>query len=456
MADLLYITAGLTGAVNAGDEMACRLQQAGHTVTIASHRDLRDRIEAAGFPFVHLQADEDALSELSHRIESAGRVRALPDAWRLRKQFVHSTELAGVVGAAKPDGLIIDVEAHYAVLATRHLQIPTMLKSCWFSLTRRRGIPPLHSPMPLPATFAERRQADLAWGRALGERLADNTIRQLSPQRLMRRVAPFRYNTIARSDLRAVAKANDVSLRALTSQTNWLRPHLYPSLPMITTTAAELDFGFETNPLVHSVGPMVRRDRAESATTEADHARWRDFRDRNTQRNRPLLYCSFGTMLENADVTRKVIDVVKRRTDWDLVLGGGGLTADEDHAPNIIEFNYAPQLSVLQSADVAIGHAGINSINECMVFGVPMLVDTDGAVDQPGCAARVQHHGIGLSASLREIDDTQIELLIEELLTSSKIRSRTIEFQSIVKRYESDAVLESLAKRLIAGRLNGQ
>ena len=42
--------------------------------------------------------------------------------------------------------------------------------------------------------------------------------------------------------------------------------------------------------------------------------------------------------------------------------------------PNIRAYSFVPQLEVLQHADLFITHAGMNSVNEAMYHGVPMLV----------------------------------------------------------------------------------
>lgn len=62
---------------------------------------------------------------------------------------------------------------------------------------------------------------------------------------------------------------------------------------------------------------------------------------------------------------------------------------------NIFACSFVPQLDVLQQADLFITHCGMNSVNEAMSFGVPMLA-LPIINDQIGNANRIVELGIGL------------------------------------------------------------
>jgi len=451
MARLVYLTNGLTGGLNVGIEIAHRLRNAGHEIAFVGHRDLAGRINTEGFEYTRLVADDQALAELSRSLQRIGSVRSVPDAWRLRQKLISSTEIDTAVRAAKPDGLLIDVEAHYAILATRPLGLPTIIKADWFSINRRRSVPPLHSGLGLATTPAERRAVQATWAKALGQRLAQNTVGQLHPRRLARRIAPFRYDTIARSDLRPVARARGLQLRSITTQTNWLYPHTYNDLPLMTSTASELDFGVD--PGLHYVGPLVQHDRTEPSVTTVERDQWDDFKKQNAASGKPLVYCSFGSMFDAKPTSiDTVMAMAQARPDWDLVVGWGGQVPSQPTPANVLELHYAPQTSVLEAADVAIGHGGINSINECVTYGVPMLLDPLGR-DQPGCAARVEHHGIGVRASLNELSVSELERHVEYLLNDGGTSRRMSAMQQAFARYRTDQVLESVIERLFSDHL---
>ena len=67
----------------------------------------------------------------------------------------------------------------------------------------------------------------------------------------------------------------------------------------------------------------------------------------------------------------------------------------EPSPKNVSIFRRVPQLRVLEASDLMVMHGGTNSISECITAGVPMPA-YPGSVDQPGNAARLVYHGMGL------------------------------------------------------------
>lgn len=72
------------------------------------------------------------------------------------------------------------------------------------------------------------------------------------------------------------------------------------------------------------------------------------------------------------------------------------------YSRNVFLFKRVPQLHLLSYCDLMITHGGMNSITECISNEVPMLVyPLDKNWDQPGNAARVVYHGMGLKGNMR-------------------------------------------------------
>ena len=457
MARLLYITNGLTGGLNANYELARRLAKAGHTVGFLGYGDVGDSVRGQGYSFIHVTQADRAMDQLRADLGRVGRVRAFPRGVALRRHVIGSREIEAAVSAARPDALIVDIEAHYSILATRSLGIPTVLKNDFFSLAWERGVPPMHSEQPYPRGRRDRVTADIAWLRAYAERRAAMTVGELYPAKWTRRWAPFRYNTVSRRDLRAVARSRDIRLGEITSQRDWLRPHTYPGLPMITATARELDFVQATSLNDQWIGPLVYRDRVDIALGPEDRERWHAFRDRNRSSGRPLLYCSFGTMVPGTSaMLARVLAAARIRPEYDVVVGLGGrdekLVANANE--NILVLDYAPQLEVLEVADAAMILGGINTINECLTFGVPMIVEQTGPTDGPGNANRVAHHGVGVRAQLGSIEPERLANLIDRVLHDHELRGRVRTMQTTFQRYEDDQIAEAAIEQLLAGRLD--
>ena len=99
-------------------------------------------------------------------------------------------------------------------------------------------------------------------------------------------------------------------------------------------------------------------------------------------------------------------------------------------------FEFAPQLEVLQLADCAINHAGINTVNECIHSGVPMLLYPFDFLDQPGTAARVIYHGLEVLGDRRADSPRTIERRIDQVLSDDAMRNRVARMQNKFRAYD--------------------
>jgi MGT family glycosyltransferase len=90
--------------------------------------------------------------------------------------------------------------------------------------------------------------------------------------------------------------------------------------------------------------------------------------------------------------------------------------AELDPLPaNVLVRRSVPQPDVLARAALFVTHGGMNSVNEAMYAGVPMLVVPQGA-DQPLVAGRVVELGAGLSIRTEDVAETSVRALAKQLL----------------------------------------
>jgi MGT family glycosyltransferase len=82
---------------------------------------------------------------------------------------------------------------------------------------------------------------------------------------------------------------------------------------------------------------------------------------------------------------------------------------------NVFARRFVPQPDVLARASLFVTHGGMNSVNEALYAGVPMLVIPQGA-DQPFVARRVVQLGAGLSIPAREATAGRVYALARRLL----------------------------------------
>lgn len=86
---------------------------------------------------------------------------------------------------------------------------------------------------------------------------------------------------------------------------------------------------------------------------------------------------------------------------------------------------FVPQPELLERAALFVTHGGMNSVNEALYAGVPVLVVPQGA-DQPQVARRVTELGAGLTvrpeAATEAATEAAVHALARRLLTEPRFR----------------------------------
>jgi zeaxanthin glucosyltransferase len=442
MSHIVYVTNGMSSTLNSSLELSRRLVASGYRVSYVSHADIEETVLAHDFPFFRLSADQRFMEaaendppprqlSLATPVAVAGWIRRRT---RLRKESSRMEGFEALLGSLQPDLLIIDCELHAAIVTAETLDVPVVLASAWFTIFRHPGIPPLEF-RALPASGASGRLwLRLLWVRSFLGGLMLEWKRRFSIEGLRARLSPVPWSSLFIDDIRSVARARGFDLREC-ARTNWLRPLTYPNIPTLCFNLREVDFPHEPHVHLHYVGPMIARHRVEVRSAGMSGQAWERFlAPRGTgKEGRPLVYCSLGSHWSvDQDFLGRVVDVFRRRPEWDLVLGLGAKLDPAALGPipdNALILPWAPQLQVLEIADAAIVHGGNTSLNECLAFAVPMLVYSTEHVDQNGCAARTGYHGLGLVGDRRRDTSADIECNVERILTDVAIRKNVTAMQ---------------------------
>lgn len=452
---VVLVTNGIASTLHASLELARRLVERGHRVTFVSHVDVRTTVAAHGHEAVHLVADRDAVAAIRRRIAAARRgsltgLASLPGAViRARRRTAGAEELREVLLRLEPDVLVVDIEAHVAVIGSSPLGIPTVLTTFLFGIHEAPGLPPISTTL-LPGDDDGIRRA---WQAVHDDNARVRRSEAWRTRRgLMARIGPVGYATTSRVALRSVARRSGFDLSTRTDDRSWLRPHSYTDLTTMTTNLREVEFDHDVPHHWHYVGPMVLEARTEVRVPVDDRARLERFLDRGDQR-RPLVYASLGSFWRgDADLLGRLVESFRRRPDRDLVLGLGERFDPAELAPlppNVLALEWAPQVEVLAKADVAVVHGGNATLNECIVAGVPMLVCSTGHLDQDGIAARVVHHGLGAAVDGHRLDPGQLAVELDRLLGDDGARARVRRMQQVAR----DAELRERGVRIIEGAM---
>lgn len=104
-------------------------------------------------------------------------------------------------------------------------------------------------------------------------------------------------------------------------------------------------------------------------------------------------------------------------TEYQVIISVGNLVSINEFGKmpeNISVYEHVDQIAVLQAADIFLSHCGMNSVNESLYFGVPLLMLPQTA-EQGGVAERV--HQLGAGIKLKKTDGASIIYAINKLFS---------------------------------------
>ncbi len=140
--------------------------------------------------------------------------------------------------------------------------------------------------------------------------------------------------------------------------------------------------------------------------------------------DRTLIYISLGSINTNNISFYQLCISTFRDTDYFVCMSIGNKceTSDLGEIPlNFMVKSFFPQLEILKRAHVFITHAGFNSVNEALYFGVPMLALPQ-INDQHMVAKRLVSMHLGMTESLKELSPEILKTKTEELLLDRQIK----------------------------------
>lgn len=446
MAKILSVTSGFPSILYPSVELARRLAVVGHRLTFSGLAESRELVEHHGIDFLPLVP-----SRYESFLEEDARASRLDRLLDLRRRRARATESLAVTGFARtvrdlgPDLILIDGEMHAHVIAAATTGLPIALLNSFASIWRRPGLPPPHCLVrPGRGWQGSRVGIWLLW-RALGlrkwRRALSLWVRHLGCDRL--------------SILRQLARDSGFDWHLETDASQWLMPFTYRRFPVLSLHAREFDFPHHPPRQVHYVGPMLLASRIDRAMTEqVRSALDAILARRRAQEDSKLIYAGFGSVFStDLALLKRLVEIVRERPHWHLVISLSDRVsrADLGRLPDRVHaFPWVPQGQVLRHADAAVTHGGINTIDECVLNGVPMLVYCGFETDMAGNTARVVHHGIGIAGVGRRDSTAIIRAHIDHLLSEPRFAHNLQRLQRQYAAYEEGLVAEKTVQALLA------
>ena len=139
--------------------------------------------------------------------------------------------------------------------------------------------------------------------------------------------------------------------------------------------------------------------------------------DKIVKTKEKLIYISMGTVNNDMMPLYKTCITTLADTEYQVIISVGNLVSINEYGimpENISVYEHVDQIAVLQAADIFLSHCGMNSVNESLYFGVPLLMLPQTA-EQGGVAERV--HQLGAGIKLKKTDGASIIYAINKLFS---------------------------------------
>jgi len=360
----------------------------GHRVTFIQQADAAALLNNTAIDFHAVGLETHPVGTLDRTLQLAAHPGGL-GILRLIGDMASSTdmlcrELPDALRSLAVDGLIVDQMAPAGGLVAEAMQLPFVSVACALPVNREA-----HFPLPV---------MPFLWGTssAARERFA-------SSEKI--------YDWLMRSHDRVLAHyARAFGLAGERQPHQCLSP-----LAQISQLPHALDFPRRELPAhFHATGPL--REPAASTATPL-------FSDGK----QPRIFASLGTLQGGRYGLFKTLTKACRELQAELLIAHcGGLS--DFQARKLVRAGaaqvaaFVDQRAALAQADVAITHGGLNTVLDAVAQGTPLLA-IPLAFDQPGIAARLTHHGLGIRAS-RFATSHQIARRLSRLLEDQAIKQR--------------------------------
>ena len=424
--------------------LARRLQDRGHRITYVGLPAGRKLVVDNAFEFVPFA--DDILRETAGQSPAGPWWERRFAAERLFRTFLHrisNGDLDRLLRSCRPDLVICDSLVWYIALRSLSLGIPTISVSASLHGPPNSDIPPGLSPRIPQSSWWGRMEVRADWIRLRYVTFAAKSLAS-------RLRGDFRYPTRMHhltGEFKRLAKRSGISCRE--NHTYWVGiagPHLM--LPEIMLCPKSFEFPHAQVKGRLYLGGMIDLERREDTSLLE-----------LLDPGKHLVYCSLGSDAHfyphAPHFFRTVVAAAQLRSDWQWVLSVASRQEADRHrvdVSNLLVVAWAPQLAILRQAAAMVTHGGIHSVQECVHFGVPMVV-VPGMRDQPGNMARAVYHGIATGAKMRRLKPDELVALIDQSMHSPEIRRSLSQMKdSIDAENGLDAVIELLESSVPAAR----
>lgn len=441
MAHIAIVTSLLIGRINSSFEMASRLEKEGHSITYLCQPKSQKKIEENGFTYF-------TVSEITFDYQDARQSTTASWLEKFKFHFKESKshytegkkvlkleEHKDVLRKVNPDLVLVDTEIHDFIFTALELKIPVKLITTWFSDTISLRSPSVRTRViPGKGFNGSKMGIFISWfkmrakihGRVLINKLKFDNYRSWMFKKY----------------------AQEIGFDTKGMLVNTLPPlYSFTNLPIISMSMSELEFPHKLAENIIYAGPMVYVDRKDKTVASEDEQRLEDIFKEKNAKNKKLIYCGVGSLVQgHLPFLKKVIAAVREVDNYIVIMSiGSKMKKDsfESIPENVHLFNWVPQLQVIENSDLCISHCGINGINECIHFKTPMLLYPSKYTESEGNSARLSYHGLGISGDIILDSSNEIKEKISKVIEDASFEKNMNHYNSLYREY-SERKLTSL------------
>lgn len=433
MATIVLMPFHWAADMNATFALARKLQNRGHRIFYLTIPDTEDRIRAQGFDWLPIfnqvfpkgELEKQSASEIQGKAYGPAEFKA-----RLRGmcELLRNNEIGRAIKVISPDLLLVSSGMPWVGIAACKTAIPVIQFSSTLISVEDWSIPPFRTNLVPDGSLLSHMHILIAWKKLFLRRRFRNRAWDISSElKALARDCGFPRNKI------------DFSVET------W--PRLL--LSELVFCPQELDFPRRKIPdgafFVEASIDLQRKDASFP---------WSRLEER-----RSIVFCALGSLLATKAAPKvsrffqMFLDAIRERPALQAVVAiGAHLKPEEFDCPaNALLVSHAPQLELLKRCALMVGHGGFSSVKECIFMGVPMLL-VPLSYDEPGNAARVVHHKIGLRLQLEEVSSLTLGSCMDTLLKNDAYRDNIKRMSQKFVELEERSPACQIIENTLAGR----
>ena len=420
--------------MNATFALARKLQRRGHRVYYATIPDTEERIRAQGFEWVPAFSEVFPKGELARQdaAEAKGQaygVEQLRNRVRGMCDLLCKGEINRATREIKPDLLAVSSGMPWLGIAAPSSGLPVIQFSSTLISVEDSSVPPFHTSLIPNNSLGSRLKIAYTWKKLFFRRRRRNKAFDFSGElKQLARDCGFPVNKI------------DFAVET------W--PRIL--LPELVFCPPEFDFPRRKMPAcAFFVEASIDLERKEETT----------FPWSRLQEGKPIILCALGSLVtvraapEAARFFQMFLDAMSQRPSMQAVVAiGSALKPDNFNCPeNALLVPYVPQVELLKQCAVMVGHGGISSVKEAMFMGVPMLL-IPLTYDEPGNAARVAYHGLGLRLEREQVSPATLGSSIDRLLNEGSFLANARRMSQKFVEMEQRSPACEIIEKMLAGQ----